>query len=82
MNINFLTFSKKDKAPVIDENKVNKFLLKENINPQSKYFTLYNGTILLLNEKFANVIQNENALNTSLFKGKETSRVVSKVLKL
>lgn len=80
MNINFLTFNKEENVPKIDENKVNEFLPKLNINPNSKCFTLYNGSILLLSKKCIDEIKSKKYTSNNIFKGKETNRVISKIL--
>lgn len=82
MNINFLTFNKEDNYPKIDENKIKQFLLKLKIDPNSEYFTLYNGSILLLNQKCIDEIISKKYLNNNIFKGKETNRVIDKVLSI
>lgn len=74
VTVKFLIYDKNTKATKIDENKLNEYLVKENIDPNSKYFTLYYGSSLLLNDKLMEKIRNAEDVNN-----KALSNVIPKI---
>ena len=66
MNVNFLTYDKTKRTISIDENKVKNYLIKENIDPNSKFFTLYKGSTFLLNKEYMDKISNGDEENKAL----------------
>ena len=67
MNIHFLKFNKKKQILEVDEDLLSEYLKKENIDPASKYFTLYYGSTLSLNNKFMEKIKNADNVNNKAF---------------